>query len=223
MTNEISSPLLNVIANALKSQPVGPAAKLKQRFDNAGSDVIALCDVSGSMWDYVGSTGTSKFDHLVAALKDVVQGFPKLLIVAFASTAAETSVRGFEEEQRIKHSHILANPQKAWCPAPFDCLGGGTNMGGGIEYVAARWKPRKTILITDGQADCDDHALQAVDLLTGSVDTIYCGPDSDPAVAFLRKLSRAGVGSHVSWDGAAELAPVLRRLALPAPKGAIEL
>jgi uncharacterized protein with von Willebrand factor type A (vWA) domain len=219
MTTEIQHPLLDIVNRALKSKATGPAAKLQERFQNAGSDVIALCDVSGSMWDFVGSTGTSKFDHLVAALKDVVKGFPKLVIVAFSSRAAKATVQDLEEEQLAKRGQMAGR----YTVAPFDHLGGGTAMGFALEFVAHNWNPRKTILITDGQPDNENHALAAVELLTGAVDTIYCGPDADPAVDFLRRLSRAGAGTHVTWDSALELAPILRRLALPAPKGAIQL
>jgi hypothetical protein len=222
MTTDLINPLQDVINQALKSKASGPAAKLQQRFANAGSDVVALCDVSGSMWDIVGRTGICKFDHLVAALKDVVVGFPQLAMVAFASRGVKATLADFELEMQQKHTQLRSGAF-GHVPAPFDYLGGGTDMGGAIEFVAGNWKPRKTIIITDGQAQDPNHALQAVDLLTGSVDTIYCGADADPAVDFLRKLSRAGVGTHVSWDGAVELAPVLRRLALPAPKGPIVL
>jgi hypothetical protein len=219
MTTELTNPLLDVVNRALKSKPEGPAAKLHERFANAGSDVVALCDVSGSMESYVGSTHASRFDHLVAALEDVVKGFPKLVIVAFSSRATVSDVASFKNQQQAIRKANSGN----WAPKPFDALGGSTDMGGALEYVAGRWKPRKTILITDGQPDDQWRALEAVELLTGSVDCIYCGPDADPAVDFLKRLARAGVGTQVTWDGTAELAPVLRRLALPAPRGPIEL
>ena len=209
MSKELSNPLIDIVGRALKSKPSGTAAKMQERFVNAGQDVIALCDVSGSMDDFVGSTRKSKRDHLVAALKDVLQGFPKLVIVAFSSRARQARIQEMEAD--------LAG-QPVFC-----MLGGGTDMGGAIEYVAQHWKPRKTLLITDGVADDEDYALAAVEMLTGAIDTIYCGPDNDPSVSFLRKLSRAGVGLHVTWDGASELAPTLRRLALPEPKKGIAL
>lgn len=219
MTTDLLNPLADVVNRALKSKATGPAAKLQERFAKAGTETIALCDVSGSMESFVGSSHSSKFDHLVAALEDVVKGFPQLVIVAFSSRAVKSDVATFKAHQKA----IKGASTGKWTPKPFDCLGGSTAMGDALEFVAANYKPRKTILITDGQPDDEDHALQAVELLTGSVDTIYCGPDADPGVDFLKRLSRAGVGTQVTWDGAAELAPVLRRLALPAPKGAIQL
>jgi hypothetical protein len=60
MSKELSNPLLDIVGRALKSKPVGPAAKMNERFTNAGKDVVALCDVSDSMQDFVGSTRKSK-------------------------------------------------------------------------------------------------------------------------------------------------------------------
>ena len=210
MSTEITNrPLLDIVSRAAKAKAVGPAAKLRERFVAAGNETIALCDVSPSMDDLVGSTHHSKFEHLAAALRDLLKGFPNLIIVAFSSTAARVDIASFE-------AHASTRRGGGYSSLP-GCSIGGTCMGLAIEYVAANWKPQKTILISDGLPDNENYALAAIEHLTGSVDTIYCGPDADPAVAFLRSLSRAGIGTHVTWDGASELLPTLRRLAIEGP------
>ncbi len=217
MNTEITNrPFLDIVNRAAKSKATGPAQKLRERFVKAGDETIALCDVSPSMDDLVGSTHHSKFEHLAAALRDLMKGFPRLIIVAFSSTAATVNIADFE-------AHATNRRRGGYSSLP-GCNIGGTMMGDALEYVARRWKPKKTILISDGLPDSEQHALDAVELLTGSIDTIYCGADADPAVAFLRSLSRAGIGTHVTWDGASELAPTLRHLAIEGPsKKAIEL
>jgi hypothetical protein len=77
---------------------------------------------------------------------------------------------------------------------------GGTDLGKAIE-LASTFRPKKTIIISDGLPDSEVEASAAVDRITGEVDTIYCGPDSDPAIGFLRSLSRRGGGVHITWDG----------------------
>jgi hypothetical protein len=95
-------------------------------------------------------------------------------------------------------------------------LGGGTNLAGALE-VAARRKPRKTIVISDGLPDSEIAALEAAERMTGAIDTIYCGPDEHPAVQFLQKLSRQTGGREVTWDGRHEISGIIRGL-LPAPE-----
>ena len=200
MTNELWSPLADVIRKAAQSTVEGPAARLKKRFENAGPDRAVLCDCSGSMADLVGSSGLSKYQHMVIALKDVLQSDPKIRLVAFASRAK-----------------AIPSPEELPNPMIGGALGSGTNLGDAL-LLAARWKPRRTIVISDGLPDSEDYALQAVDKLTGAVDTIYCGPDAHPAIQFLRKLSRSAGGSSYRWDGYPhELTTIIRGL-LPAPE-----
>lgn len=156
-----------------------------------------MCDCSGSMEDPIGSLNLSKFDHLMIALRDIYQTYPKIRVVAFSSRAK-----------------VL--PEGAYPPHPRACsLGGGTNLAEGLLAVE-KFKPRKTIVISDGIPDSEDQALQAAQQITGAIDTIYCGPDSHPAIQFLHQLARSTGGMSATWDGFRELSGAIKGF-LPAP------
>lgn len=177
MFQEIQSPLQSIIQKLAAKDIEGPAAKMQRRFKECSSEVVVLCDASSSMADLIGSQDMSKYEHLEIALEDVLQFWPKIRLVAFGNTV-----------------RVIANPRKL----PHPC--GGTPLHDAL-LLAAKWKPRKTIVISDGLPDREDLALKAAELLTGSIDTIYCGPDSHPAVEFLRSLSRETGGISMEWDG----------------------
>ncbi len=192
MSAEVTSPLRDIIKRAAERQVEGPAGKMKQRFVDASDEIVAVCDCSGSMSDLIGSQNMTKWDHLKIALKDVLLLYPKIRIVAFASYAREVKLND----------------------VPFPA--GGTDLGGGLE-AAIRFRPRKTIVISDGLPDNEQYALEAAEQLTGAIDTIYCGPDSHPAIDFLRQLSRDTGGVQVTWDGYKTLSSAVRGLLGPAP------
>lgn len=197
MGNELEIPLADIISRMASTEVVGEAAKIKARFRDASGAVVVLCDVSGSMMDLIGHSGLSKYDHLKIALDDVLSGWPKIVLVAFASSA-----------KRLRSAKDLPDPQ-------IGALGGGTDLGRALRQVA-NMKPSKTIVISDGCPDNEHSALAEAEGLTGSIDTIYCGPDSHPAVRFLQKLSRSTGGVQVTWDGYRQVSSVIRGL-LPAP------
>jgi hypothetical protein len=194
--SDVAAPLQSIIKRLAGTDIVGPAAKRAQRFTDASDELVVLADCSGSMLDFIGSQGISKFEHLQIALEDVMLAWPRIKILAFASTFRE-----------------IANAKDL----PRAGLGGGTNLAGAIEY-AAKWRPRKTIIISDGLPDSEAEAIAAAQKITGAVDTIYCGPDAHPAVAFLRKLSREAAGIHFTWEGGrTSIAQTIRGL-LPSPE-----
>lgn len=177
MSTELASPLADIIKRAASAPVEGAAAKMKQRFTNCTAEIVVLADVSGSMSDVIGSSGLPKWQHLAIALKDVLTLHPKIRLVAFHSYPVE-----------------LKNPAELPEPA------GGTALDEALK-MAAKYKPRKTIIISDGLPDDGKAALDAADKMTGQIDTIYCGPDSHPAVEWLKKLSRSTGGIQVVWDG----------------------
>ncbi len=191
-TQELSSPLHSIIRKAASNQVEGPAAKMKRRIADAQGGVFVLIDCSGSMLDTIGSSRMSKFEHMQIALRDVLIGYPKIRIIAFGTTAVE-----------------VPNPKD------LACNGGGTNLAGGLEFVS-KFKPHKTIVISDGLPDSEEDAMDAADKMTGSVDCIYCGPDAHPAVKWLQSLAKSCGGVQATWDGYKPLGQTIRGL-LPAP------
>lgn len=201
MSAELTFALQDIIKRAASTTVEGPAARMRERFTGATSEIVVLADCSGSMCDFIGSSMMSKFQHLQVALADVTKGFPAIRLIAFGSYPLE-----------IANACELPNPHSHG-------LGGSTNLAAALE-IAAKHKPRKTIVISDGLPDSESNALDAATRMTGSIDTIYCGPDSHPAVQFLARLSRDTGGTPATWDGYKPIAGVIRGL-LPAPSAAI--
>jgi Mg-chelatase subunit ChlD len=193
MSTELTSPLASIIKKAA-AQPVAEetVAKLKRRFANCSDEVVVLLDNSGSMLDFIGGAKMRKCDHLRIAVEDVLKAYPKVRLFTFDSSVREIgSVKAIREPM------------------------GGTDLAGALD-AAAGLKPRKTIIVSDGLPD-DQHAAElAADLVTGSIDTIYCGPDAHPAAQFLAKLARAAGGVSFSWDGFKPLGDRIRGLLGPA-------
>lgn len=134
--------------------------------------ILVLADVSPSMSMTDGGSRERKtrFD----LLKEALSGLPKSVqIVAFSNTASLVGLEGL----RIDHN-------------------GTTALHLAIE-LAARSKPVRTIIISDGEPDDERKALSAVEQLTGVVDVVYCGsPNNAQARRFLESLARTGMGGY---------------------------
>lgn len=180
MSNELSHPLLSVIQRASQLTVEGPTARRDNRFKECSSDVVLLADLSGSMEDLIGSSNLSKEDHLRIAVNDVLKYYPTIRIVAFAD--------------RIKTVSKVEE-----LPRAGGILGCGTDLAKALRH-AAHWKPRKTIIVSDGMPNSEPDAILAASILTGGIDTIYCGPDDHPAVQFLSGLSREFFGASAVWN-----------------------
>ena len=180
--------LSDVIARAAKSTTVDPREeKLKARFENTSEDIFLLVDISGSMSSTVGDTKMSKWGHAQIAVNDVLAHNPKIRVVAFDSIVEE-----------VKDGKL---------PPPR----GSTDMDGALEYVA-KFRPWKTIIVSDGLPDDQKRTIEVADKMTGRIDTIYCGPDGHPAITFLRSLCKIGCGRHATWEGRGELTGAIRGL-----------
>lgn len=194
MANDLSCILRDVVSRAAKA-PVAEnedLARLRKRFADCTDDTVVLCDCSGSMRDMIGHSGISKMEHLEIALNDLLRAHPRVILIAFSSTA-----------QRVKNTAGVTDHYRRY--------GGSTNLTDAIEE-AAKLRPRRTVIISDGLPDNADTATEAIDDLTGQVDCVYCGPDGHPAVAFLQSLARKGGGHQMTFDGCRELAPMIRGL-----------
>lgn len=205
MSDLPAHPLKSVIARAAKALPAetGATARHRQRFDRAGSGVVVLCDTSSSMDESAGRR--RKIDHLRDAVDGVIADLPDAVIVAFDSS-----------------------PRRVTLAADIPEPSGGTALHLALDE-AARQRPAKTIVVSDGQPDSETTALAAAERLPGVIDVIFCGRDSDAAALdFMRRLARLGGGQVVTCDlvrlgatggnGRAALESGVRKLAgLPAP------
>jgi Mg-chelatase subunit ChlD len=202
VSKEIQNPLQGLIAQIAKSTPrvTGESDRVKARFAGAGEATVILADTSGSMAEPAGA-GVSKIDLLREALAGCWPEIPGAILYGFDAIARPA-----------------AQPSALTAPA------GGTALHLGLDAAAAH-RPRRTLVISDGQPDDEAAALASAARLTGVVDVIYVGPDSDTnAIAFMRKLATATGGRVVVRDVRRESRPALARevraiLGLPAPKG----
>lgn len=190
MTTSLTSPLSAIIKRAAESQVQGKASAAKEKFrkrmEGATDEVVIVVDCSGSMGDYVGSTGQSKYEHACLAIEDVRRVYPNVKVIALGSWVRE-------------------------CEGALPQPSGGTPLAEALT-LAGRWSPRKTIVISDGMPDHGPTAVKAALALTGVVDTIYCGPEGSPAIDWLRSLAHGTGGDAEVWSGLRELGPAVRGL-----------
>jgi uncharacterized protein with von Willebrand factor type A (vWA) domain len=202
VNNELSSPLAEIIRRAAAKEVKGPASKIMDRMKEATDEVIVLADTSSSMLDWVGHSGMSKEEHLIVALKDVLKRNPKVRIIAFSDMVREMKVEDIEKGHGRQ-------------------LGCGTNLAAALRF-AAPFKPRKTIIVSDGCPNNEKEAEAEAAKITGAIDCVYCGPDDHPAVSWLQSLSRSCGGFTWSWNGdgaGTQSLSGMMMLALPAPSG----
>jgi hypothetical protein len=180
------NPLQALLNRAAALPATGLTEHYQQRLNSSGSGLVILADVSSSMMESAGSR--SKIDVLRGALASA----PPARIVAFSSTAEEIS-------------------SLATLPAPY----GGTALHLALALASAM-SPERTLVISDGRPDSEDAAIPVARRLSGTIDVIYCGPDSDTGARdFLMRLARTGGGRYVEHDlrrSATALAPSIRWL-----------
>lgn len=198
--NPLANPLQALLAQAAEKLPqTGQVEKFRERLDAATDEVVILCDISSSMAESAGAR--RKIDLLQDALDQLGREFPQAQVIAFNSLTRYVPypVSGLPEPE------------------------GGTALHLALED-AQHFRPRQTIVVSDGRPDSEQAALEAASRLTGKIDVIYCGPDSDrEAIEFMQRLARANGGRVVvtNWTPThgSELAPTMRRLlALPEPR-----
>jgi hypothetical protein len=173
--NTLAAPLQALLNQAARTVPAhtGTVERFKKRFQNAGDTTVVLADVSSSMDERAGSR--KKIDVLREAMRLAVP--PTATVIAFASVP-----------QPVPYGVEVPDPS------------GGTALHLALE-LAASYRPRRTLVVSDGRPDSEALALEAAEALPGRIDVIYCGPDDDAqAIAFMHKLARVGGGTVVVED-----------------------
>lgn len=212
--NQLGNVFAGVIAQAANAPAqTGAVEKYARRLEGVSEMTIILADTSGSMAESAGTR--RKIDVLADALREIIptegdRRDPNLALFYFNT---------------IQLPATWGPYGRPFVPHPD----GGTALHRAIDYIE-RHHPRKTIVISDGQPDDAGAALDAADRLTGQIDVIYVGPDSDAAaIAFMRRLARVGGGRVVVHDirrqpsaQAALTGTVRQMLALPAPGEGME-
>lgn len=173
--SDLSNPLATILEQASKLPENGALKPYTERLNAHTSDVSIIClDTSGSMAETIES-GERKIDVLRTAVDACRAG--NEIIVAFASKAI-----------------VIANNSKI--PEPS----GGTDMAAAIK-LALPYKPKTTLFISDGIPDSRKQTLNLALQLSGIINTLFIGRDSDAeAKAFMRELARIGCGKSRVCD-----------------------
>lgn len=172
--SSIVNPLQLLINQAASAKPSGAMQTYRERLNpkSSGNSLILL-DISGSMSENVG--GKRKIDILRQAVNR--QLLINEVVLVFSSGC-----------DRIASFQSI--------PEPF----GGTAMHLGLQQ-AASYTPSYTLVVSDGQPDCQRQALLNAENLSGIISTLYIGDDSDVnAIAFMAKLARVGCGRSEVCD-----------------------
>lgn len=196
MGRDLTNPLQGLIKQAGSKLPenTGRTGKFAERLRAQGPRLL-IADVSGSMASPAWS-GRSKAEVLGEAVADLMTARPAPHLIAFSSTF---------------HDGVMVLPSPS----------GGTALHLALA-CAVRYRPGATLVISDGQPDSEGHALAQAECLTGRIDTLYIGPDSDrAAMDFMRRLARAGCGRDMRADlerPQPQLGATMRTLLLAPPQ-----
>jgi Mg-chelatase subunit ChlD len=160
-----------------------------------GCDAVVIVDVSGSM-DARDSRGRkSRYDVALEELAALQKALPgKVAVIAFSASAV------FVPGGR----------------PPF--LGMSTDLAGALQFAKIADVPSgdmRFFIISDGEPDDRDAALQVAKTYHNRIDTIYTGPEAYPTGrAFLQQLAAAAGGQSITADRAQDLARVTQQLLL---------
>jgi len=171
------------------------ATTIRERAEDIGSAVVILCDLSGSMRG-------KRISRLKEALESLWATMPRSRLIGFGD-----KVRTYAAPEDLP-----------------DEPSGSTPMTAALD-MALVLRPAKVIVISDGQPDNEETALELAGKIPGVIDIVFCGDDKDRSgITFMHKLARVGGGRVVIHDiekTKALLGPVIKdMLALP---GAISL
>lgn len=175
--NQLNNPLQAIIDAASKkaaSSQIKDTLNRHQQKGNSSNKRYVLADISGSMSESVGSA--TKYDLLKKALGDPIIDWTAQQLIAFNSF-----------------------PEPA-TPATLPQPSANTALHRAIEFIVPE-KPAYTLVISDGQPDDEQAALNAADKLTGIIDVLFIGADNDyEAIAFLKKLAARNGGKMFIRD-----------------------
>ncbi len=184
--------LTKTVPGSLQAQAQATNTSLAETFLNC--DLIALVDTSGSMDAHDAPGHQKRYDAACTELAPLQANHPgKLGVIVFSSAVM-------------------------FCPGgqpPF--LAGGTDLVAALDYVQLVDGLCDLVIISDGEPDDRDAALQRAERFKASaISCVYVGPEGGLGQAFLAKLARASRGQSVTAANTAQLAERLEPLLLAA-------
>jgi hypothetical protein len=147
-----------------------PSIRYKQAVAlQSGDGPVILLDVSSSMDNPAG--GRRRIDRLAEVLRQVLPHAPNARLLAFSD--------------RVE---VIEDPEHL--PEP----NGGTRLDAALMH-AATLRPKRLVVISDGEPSDAPAALRAAHALTCTIDAFHVGDeDNRAAFAFMRALTKCGRG-----------------------------
>ena len=160
-----------------------------------GADLIAVIDTSGSMGAHDSRDGLSRYDVACKELATLQSTMPGKVAVISFSDRAEFNPGGV--------------------PTFF---GSGTDLARALTFSkVADVEGVRFVLISDGEPNDKEAALDVAKTYKNRIDVIYVGPEEYPAGRdFLTKLAQSSGGKSVTASCAKELATSVTNLLLNA-------
>lgn len=161
------------------------------------ADAIVLADISDSMLDldagrHADGTAMSRHQRAAQELASLQESLPgKVVVVAFAS-------------------------QPRFCPGgSLPVPNGTTNLTEALKFVAVADGTVDFIVISDGEPDNEESALEVASKFESKISTVYVGPEGGAGREFLKKLAQKSGGVHEVAQGALRLSNTMKQLILP--------
>ena len=150
-----------------------------------GCDCVIIVDTSGSMDEKDSRGGLSRYEVARQELASLQKTLPgKLAVISFST-------------------------DPMFCPGGTpQYFGASTNLAKALEFAKiADVAGIRFIVISDGEPDSAEAALNAASKFRGKIDVVYVGPESRPTGRdFLARLAAQSGGTSVTADRVMELA-----------------
>jgi hypothetical protein len=175
------------VTGSLAQQAQQKGQSLAESFISA--DCIVLVDTSGSMGMSDGMENT-RYERACDELKKIQNSMPgKICVISFSD-------------------------ETMFCPAgvPWD-YGMGTDLARALKFSKVADVPdMRFIVISDGQPDDPQAAINAASQYKNRIDTIFIGGSSNEGQAFLERLAKASGGIAARDFSAAQLSDTVKGL-----------
>ena len=163
---------------------------IAESFVNA--DAIIIVDTSSSRGQHDARGGKSRYDVACEELKTLQASLPgKLALLSFSD-------------------------EVIFCPngIPFD-FGSMTDLAKALKFAKmGDISGMRFIVISDGEPNSEEEALEVARTYKNKISTIYVGPENGSGQEFLKRLANATGGANVTADRVKELASSVERLLL---------
>jgi Mg-chelatase subunit ChlD len=177
-----------IITGSLSAIAQQEGKSIAETFVNA--DVVIIVDTSGSMDANDAGNGLSRYEKACQELKNLQASLPgKLALLSFSDDVI-------------------------FCPSgvPFNYQGG-TDLTRALKFAKmADVKGMRFIVISDGQPNDEQEALNVAKTFKNRIDTIFVGPEGGSGQAFLRRLAKASGGQGVTSAQVKELESTVKHL-----------